>query len=87
MRAKAAVEVRFAHVGAVAVDGSQGCGVVDGERVGGKAHHGAVVGVETVEVDVFVSAMGVVDVVPFCEAAEEGAGVGGEGMEVDAVEG
>lgn len=67
VRAKSVVKnFRFLHICSMAIDYFQSRRIVDGERVGGEADHKAVAGMEVVEVNVFVAAVGVVDVVQLC---------------------
>lgn len=53
-----------ARGGAVAVDGLEGCGGVDGDEVWGEADDGAVFEVGVVQGEMAVAEVGVVDIVP-----------------------
>lgn len=80
------VEVSLLDGGVEAVDAVQGGGGVGGEAVGAVADEGAVFLVHEVEGEVAVAMVGVVYLVPVCDFCEEGAGVGGQRVECQAVE-
>lgn len=84
---KGIVELGLADVGAEAVDVLEGGAGVEGDGVGAEAHHGAVLLVQTPELEMAVAAVGVVELVGVGELGEDGAGVFGEGVEEDAVDG
>lgn len=62
-------------------------GITEGELVGTDAHDGAVFLVEGREPNVAESGGGVVEIDPFCEGGEAGAGKGAQGVEREAVSG
>lgn len=88
IRTETVVEAwRFLHICAMAVNGFESCRVVDGKRVRRETYCRAVFGMQVQEVDMFVAAVGVVDVWERSQAGEERPGVGGERMEVEATDG
>lgn len=79
------VEIGFAHIGAEPIDGFEGGGCVDRERVGTDAHVGAVLLVGAVEGEVARATVCVVGQVDVGYGGEFGAGVFCEGVQGEAV--
>lgn len=80
------VELGLAHVGLEPVDVLEGGGGVEGQGIGTEAHDGAIALVHAPELEVAVAAVRVPELVEVGDAREEGAWVGGEGVQEQAVE-
>ena len=84
---KGVVELGLAHVGLEAVDVLEGRLGVEGDAIGGEAHHGPVALVQAPELEVPVTAVGMVELVGVGEFGDDGAGILGERVEEDVVNG